>query len=596
MAREAGDSERVGEGRGVDLRRLVGLARPHWRALSVATVALFLGAGTSLLYPQAARLTIDDVLSGRTGYDLRTIGLAVLGLFALQAVFTSLRFYLFTVVGDRIVTDLRARLYGAILRQEIGFFDATKTGELTSRLTSDTQVLQSAVTSNLSMALRYGAQAVGGVAVLFFTSPRLASVMIVAVPSVVALAVYYGRRVRRLSRQVQDRLAESTAVAEESIAGIRTVRSFSREPDEARRYGVAVEASFEAGRKRAKVSAIFGGVVTFLGYGTIAVILWYGGVLVIDGEMTAGELTAFILYTLMVAFSLGALSGLWSDFMKASGSAERVFDLLDREPALKAREGVGEAAAELARVRGHVRFGGVRFAYPTRPEVDALVGVDFEMAPGQKVALVGPSGSGKSTIAGLLLRFYDPHEGAVEIDGVDLRRIDAASFREQVGVVAQEPVLFSGTIRENVLYGRPDASDEEVVDALRAANAWSFVRDFPDATETVIGERGVRLSGGQKQRVAIARAVLKDPAILILDEATSALDVESEALVQRALEGLMEGRTTLIIAHRLSTVAGADQVVVVEQGRVVEQGSHSELVGAQGVYERLIASQRVLAG
>ena len=584
------DDSTIQDDNPVSLRRLLALARPHLLPLGLGTIALFIGSGLGLLYPQAARVTVDDVFSDAATYDLRAVALGVLALFAMQSVFVSLRYYLFTVVGDRVVTDLRKRVYAAILGQEIGFFDATKTGELTSRLASDTAVLQNTVTVNVSMALRYGVQALGGISVLFLTSIELAAVMIVAVPTVVAFAVFYGRKVRRLSKIVQDRLADATAVAEETIAGVRTVRSFAREPQESARYGDAVEASFRAARTRARVGALFSGAVSFLGYGVVALILWYGGNLVIDGQMSAGELTAFLLYTFMVAFALGGLSGLWADFMKATGSAERIFQLIDRAPTVAAPP---EAAADFE-IRGDVRFDRVTFVYPTRPETAALQDVTFRVRPGQKVALVGPSGSGKSTVANLMLRFYDPQEGAIRIDGNDLRALDPDLLREQVGVVSQEPVLFSGTIAENVRYGKPDATDPEVESALQAANAWEFVRDFPDQLDTIIGERGVRLSGGQKQRVAIARALLKDPKLLILDEATSALDVESEALVQAALETLMEGRTTLIIAHRLSTVAGADLVVVLERGEVVESGTHGELLGTNGVYDRLIQSQRLL--
>jgi ATP-binding cassette subfamily B protein len=572
----------------IDVRRVLALALPHWKPLLVATLALFVGSGVGLLYPQAARVTIDDIVGESASYDLQTVGLVVLALFMLQAIFVGVRAYLFTVVGERIVTDLRKQLYAAVMAQEIGFFDANKTGELTSRLTSDAQVLQNTVTANVSMALRYGTQAIGGIIVLFFTSVKLAAVMIVAVPSVVAIAFYYGKKVRRLSKQVQDKLAESTAIAEESIAGVRTVRSFAAEFAERARYDAQVEESFEASKTRARVAAFFSGGVTFLGYATIAVILWIGGALVMEGEMTAGELTAFILYTLMVAFALGALGSLWSDFMKATGSAERVFFLTDRIPNIHVEHDPLDHP-----LVGRVRFENVSFAYPTRPEVDAMRDVTFDIGRGEKVALVGPSGAGKSTVANLLLRFYDPDDGQVTIDGIDVRRFDPDHLRRQIGVVAQEPVLFSGTVRENVRYGRPDASDDDVDQALRAANAWDFVNDFPDGASTVIGERGIRLSGGQKQRVAIARALLKDPALLILDEATSALDVESEALVQAALERLMEGRTTLIIAHRLSTVSGADKVIVLDRGRVAESGTHAELVGQQGLYHRLIETQRL---
>ncbi len=574
----------------IDLKRVISLAKPHWKALVFATFALFMGSGLSLLYPQAARIGIDDVLVNKAkDLDLGLLGLALIGLFLFQAVFVSLRYYLFTVVGERVVADLRRSLYTAIVRQEIGFFDDTKTGELTSRLTSDTQILQNAVTSNLSMALRFGAQAVGGTIVLFLTSVKLASVIAIAVPGVVGISVYYGRKVRKLSRAVQDRLADSTAVAEETIGGIRTVRSFAGEENAKSRYGDAVEESFAAAKKRAIVGAVFGGGVTLIGYGTVAVVLWLGGTMVTQDDLTMGELTAFLLYTLMVAFSLGALSGLWTDFMKATGSAERVFQLIDRVPPF---EVVGGQTPHL---NGEVTFKDVSFRYPTRPEVDALQDVSFTMHPGTKVAVVGPSGAGKSTIGAMMLRFYDPNEGAILVDGMPLTELDPTALREQIGVVAQEPILFSGTIAENVRFAKLNATDSEVEDALRAANAWEFVSEFPDKVETVIGERGIRLSGGQKQRIAIARALLKDPKILILDEATSALDVESEALVQKALENLMRGRTTLIIAHRLSTVAGADRVLVLDRGKLVEDGTHSELVDAEGIYHRLIESQRLLA-
>jgi ATP-binding cassette subfamily B protein len=422
---------------------------------------------------------------------------------------------------------------------------------------------------------------------MFATSADLSLVMVVAVPAVVGFAVYYGRRVRALSRRVQDKLAESTAIAEETISGVRTVRSFAAEFQAREHYSRAVFDAYEAARVRGLVGAIFGGVVSLLGYAAVAVILGYGAHLVLTDRMTAGALTAFLLYTLMVSFALGVLSGLWTDFMKATGAAERVFHLLDRAPLVDTADGLKPTLS------GEITFEDVRFAYPTRPEINALDGASFTIERGAKVAFVGPSGAGKSTVAALLLRFYDPQTGVVRIDGHDVRSLDPNSLREQIGVVAQEPVLFSGSVRQNVLYARPDASDDDVERALKGAYAWDFVMSFPDGVDTIIGERGVRLSGGQKQRIAIARAILKDPVILILDEATSALDVESEALVQVALEKLMEGRTTLIIAHRLSTVASADRVVVLDRGMVVEQGKHTELLQHEGLYFRLIERQRL---
>lgn len=585
--------DHIEEDAAVSYRRILKLAAPHWRGLLLATISLAIGSGIGLLYPQAAKYTIDDAFAKGeiAGYSLQTIGVALLGLFLVQAVFIGLRAYLFTMIGDRIVTDLRNDLYRAILKQEMGFFDARRTGELTSRLSSDTQVLQSAVTVNLSMLLRYGAQAVGGLVLLFVTSVKLSLLLMVVLPVVLGVAIGYGRVVRRLSRKVQDAIAASTSVAEESIAGIRTVRSFAREREAQRRYEEATEESFELAKKRSMLSGIFGGSMTFVGYSAVAVVLWFGSMMVSEGTLTGGELAAFVLYTIMVAFALGALSGLYGDIMKAAGASERVFGLMDRLPDI----GSPTSDAIVARPeRGEVRFEGVTFAYPTRTEVNALDDVSFHLRRGEKLALVGPSGSGKSTIASLLGRFYDPQEGTIIFSDQPLGRWDLDTLRESIGVVAQEPILFSGSLRENVLYGRLDASDEEVWSALEAANAREFVEGFPDGIETVIGERGVRLSGGQKQRIAIARAILKDPVLLILDEATSALDVESEGVVQRALEKLMEGRTTLIIAHRLSTIRNADRVVVLDHGKVVEMGSHAELMAEHGLYQRLVEHQQLL--
>ena len=501
-----------------DLKRLLGLIKPHWKGLTVATISLLFGSGIALLYPQAARIAIDDIIAEGAVGDLKMIGLGLLGLFVIQSIFVSVRYYLFTVIGDRIVTDLRMRLFSSILAQEMGFFDDNRTGELTSRLTSDTQALQSAVTTNVSMSLRYGVQAIGGVVVLFFTSLKLSLVMIFAVPTVIGIAVYYGRVLRKISRDVQDKIADSTSVAEESVGGIRTVRSFAREEHENERYDEEIEESFEHAKKRATLGAFFGGGISFLGYATIAVILWFGSSMVIEGTMSPGELTAYILYTLFVAFALGVLSGLWTDFMKAVGAGERVFQLIDRLPKMETRDD----ALDTPPAVGQVTFEDVTFRYPTRPEIKALDGVSFQIKPDEKVALVGPSGSGKSTVANLLARFYDPQDGAVKVDDVDIREYDPDTLRSAIGMVSQEPVLFSGTVRDNVEYGSLGATEEQIIAALDKAHAWGFVSEFPDGLDTIIGERGVRLSGGQKQRVAIARAILKDPVMLVLDEATSA--------------------------------------------------------------------------
>jgi ATP-binding cassette subfamily B protein len=403
-------------------------------------------------------------------------------------------------------------------------------------------------------------------------------------------AVVYGWRIRRLSRQAQDALAGAGEVAEESLAGIRTVRSFDAEEREAGRYGRAVGEVYALARRRASAGGVFMGAAAAGGYLAAAVVLWYGGRLVIEGALTVGALTSFLVYTLIVAFSLGALADLWAGFMRAAGAAERIFELLDRVPAMPPSGG-----ATLDRVEGQVALERVTFAYPSRPDFPVLRGLDLEVAPGEVVALVGASGAGKSTIASLVSRLYDPQEGAVRLDGRDVRELDPRWLRRQVGVVAQEPLLFSATVAENVRYGRPGASDAEVEAAAQAANAHEFVTRFPLGYETPVGERGVQLSGGQKQRIAIARAVLKDPRVLVLDEATSALDAESEALVQEALQRLMRGRTVLVIAHRLSTVAGADRLAVVDGGRVVQLGRHAVLLEQDGPYRRLVDRQFLAA-
>ena len=425
-----------------------------------------------------------------------------------------------------------------------------------------------------------------GFAVLFWMNWQLSLVMLAVVPLVAVGAAVFARTVRRLSKDTQDALAGASAVAEESIGNVRTVRAFAQEEGEVERYAARVDEAFDLGRRLALAYGAFQGAMGFAAYAAIAGGLWYGGTMVIDGAMSLGDLTSFMLYTLFLAFALGGLSSLYGDFNKALGASTRVFELIDRVPL-----GVNHSGARLAAMEGRMALEGVHFAYPTRPEVEVLGGVDLALEPGRVLALVGPSGGGKSTVAGLLLRLYDPQAGRVTLDGRDIRDLDTHWLRGQIGIVSQEPILFATTIADNIRYGRPSATDDEVRAAARAANAHAFIEGFPEGYETVVGERGVRLSGGQKQRVAIARAILKDPRVLVLDEATSALDAESEHLVQEALDRLMRGRTTLVIAHRLSTVKDANRVVVIDKGRVVESGTHDELVGRDGVYRRLVLHQ-----
>jgi ABC-type multidrug transport system fused ATPase/permease subunit len=574
------------DGQSVSLGRLLGLARAEWRILSIATVSLFIASSVSLAYPQGVKYLVDSALTEGDSRAMDEAAGILLVLFFVAAIFAGLRSWLFTIAGERIVANLRGDLFSALTRQDVAFFDQSRTGGLTNRLTADTAVLQNAVTVNVSMVLRYGIGALGGLVALVWMSPRLAGMTLVLVPVVAFSASKIGRKLRGISRGVQDALASANEVAEEVISGIRTVRSFGAEEQEVRRYRERIGVAFGLAKHRAALLGVFNAVIGFTGYVTVGLVVWWGGKMVMADAMSIGDLTAFLLYTGLVAMSVGALAGLYSDFMAASGASQRVFELLDATPTIENQQG-----AQLSSVQGHVKFSSVTFHYPSRPDVPVLKGLDFEIRAGGSVALVGQSGVGKSTVAALLLRLYDPTSGIISLDGEDIRALDPRALRGVIGTVAQEPILFATTILDNIRYAKPRAGLDEVLRVAKAANAHDFVMQFPEGYDTLVGERGVRLSGGQKQRIAIARALLADPPLLILDEATSALDAESEGLVQEALERLMEGRTTIIIAHRLSTVRTAGEVLVLQEGMVAERGSHDALLASDGVYRRLVARQ-----
>ncbi len=568
-----------------EVRRLFGYLQPYRGYMLAAVLALLGGAALGLVFPWIMQNLVDAVLARGEVAELNRITLILVVTFLIRSVFYYLQGWTLAYVGERIVVDLRRETYAHLHHLSVRFFTDRRVGELVSRLSSDVTLVRAALTNNVATVLSQSLTFAGSLALMLLLNWRLTLFILLLAPLIAVSGAVFGARLRRLSTQVQDQLADGTALAEEALSGTRVVKAFTREPYEVQRYGDQMERAFRATMRLTIVRSAFGPLISFFGFAALAGILWFGGREVLSSRLSGGALIAFLVYGVNIAASLGAFTSLYTQIQEALGASRRIFELLDETPEVRD----APDAHPLPAVEGRLTFDRVSFSYPGTDRV--LRDIELEIRPGEVLALVGPSGAGKSTLFNLIPRFYDPTEGQVCVDGHDLRAVTLASLRAQIGLVPQETQLFSGTVRENLRYGKLDATDEELEAAARAANAEEFIVRLPQKYATLVGEKGVKLSGGQRQRIAIARALLKDPRILLLDEATSSLDSESEGLVQEALERLMRGRTTVIIAHRLSTVHNADRIAVLDQGRLAELGTHAQLLAAEGLYARLYRMQ-----